>query len=99
MPVLLRFRHEGLTTEKYNEIVKRLENAGAGSPEGRLYHVCFGDPNNLMISDIWDSRESFERFGEIVLPMVQSLGIEPVEPEVIEVYNVIEGTRTKAAGR
>jgi hypothetical protein len=97
MAVVLRFTFQGLSADKYNQIIDRLEKAGAGSPEGRLYHICFGDPNNLRISDIWDSRESFERFGQVVRPIVESLGVDPGEPEEFEVLNIIEGTMTRAA--
>jgi hypothetical protein len=86
-----------MTTAKYEEIVKRLEQAGAGSPAGRLYHVCFGDKENLRVSDIWDSRESFEKFGETLKPIMTDLGINLGQPEIIEVHNIIEGVRAGTA--
>ena len=97
MAVVLRFTPQGFTAAKYAECVKRLEQAGAGSPAGRLYHVCFGDTNNLRVSDIWDSTESFERFGQTLRPIMQELGIDPGEPDVIEVHNIIEGTKVRTA--
>jgi hypothetical protein len=97
MAVVLRFTPQGMTTAKYDEIIKRLEQAGAGAPAGRLYHVCFGDKDNLRVSDIWDSTESFERFRETLRPILQELGLDPGEPEVIDVYNIIEGTKTTTA--
>lgn len=97
MAVVLRFTPTGLTKATYDECTKRLEQAGAGSPAGRLFHVCFGDQNNLKVSDIWDSRESFERFGEKLAPIAKELGIDPGEPEVIEVYNIIEGAKAGKA--
>ena len=97
MAVVLRFTSPGMTTAKYDETVKRLEQAGAGAPAGRLYHVCFGDKDNLRVSDIWDSAESFERFGETLRPILLELGIDPGEPEVIEVYNILEGQKTTTA--
>ena len=62
-------------------------------PPGRLYHVSFGDPNNLKVSDSWDSKESFEKFGETLLPIMQSLGIPQPQIEFFEVHNIIEGER------
>jgi len=97
MAVVLRFAQQGMTSAKYDEIVRRLEQAGAGAPAGRLYHVCFGDRNNLRVSDIWDSRENFEEFGKTLIPITQELGVDPGEPEVLEVYNTIEGARTTSA--
>lgn len=97
MPIVLRFAPVGMTLEKYNETVKRLEDAGAGSPAGRLYHVCFGDENNVRVSDIWDSMESFEKFGEKLRPILEDLGVTPDPPEVLEVFSIIEGVRAQAA--
>ncbi|HEV8592124.1 MAG TPA: hypothetical protein VGQ55_08480 [Pyrinomonadaceae bacterium] len=97
MAVVLRFTPEGMTSAKYDECVKRLEEAGAGSPAGRLYHVCFGDKNNLRVSDIWDSTESFEKFGQTLKPILKELGVQEGEPDVLEVYNIIEGAKAGTA--
>ena len=97
MAVLMRFSPKGLTTATYDECTRRLEKAGAGTPQGRLYHVCFGDKNNLNVSDIWASREEFERFAEKLEPVVKDLGIEPGEPEILEIHNIIAGANAGAA--
>lgn len=93
MAIVMRFASPGFTTEKYDETARRLEAAGAGSPPGRIYHVCFGDPNNLRVSDIWDSRESFDKFGETLRPILKELGIDLGEPEILEVHNIVEGAK------
>ena len=97
MAVVLRFTPQNMTAAKYDEVVKRLADAGAGAPAGRLYHVCFGEKDNLRVSDLWDSTESFEKFGLTLKPILTGLGIDPDDPEVIEVYNIIEGTKTATA--
>jgi hypothetical protein len=35
------FTPNGMTAEKYDTIIKKLEEAGAGAPNGRFYHVCY----------------------------------------------------------
>lgn len=92
MAVVLRFTPTGMTEALYGECIKRLEAAGAGSPPGRLYHVCFGDKNNLRVSDIWDTRENFETFSQTLRPIMEDLGIVG-EPEFLEVHNTIEGAK------
>ena len=42
MSIVVRFSPTNLTTEKYNESVRRLEEAGAWPPDGLDYHVFFG---------------------------------------------------------
>ena len=88
-----------MTAAKYDECIKRLEQAGAGNPAGRLYHVCFGDTDNVSVSDIWDSLESFERFGLTLKPIMQDLGIDPGEPAILEVHNIIEAEKVRTAER
>ena len=93
MAIVLRFAPQGMTTAKYDEVITKLEQAGAGSPPGRLYHVSFGDPDNLRVSDIWDSRESFEKFAQTLGPILEEMGITGGEPEELTVHNIVEGTK------
>lgn len=91
MAILLRFTPVGLTSAKYREVLSRLHGAGANVPPGRLFHVAFGDPNNLSVSEIWDSRESFGKFGDTLRPILGELGVNAGDPNIIEVNNVIAG--------
>ncbi len=91
MSFVLRFTPAGFTAAKYNEAIKQLNAAGAGSPKGRSYHVCFGDPNNLHVSDIWDNMEDFQAFGQTLLPIMNALGVDPGQPDAQQVHNIIIG--------
>jgi hypothetical protein len=91
MAYVVRFTPQSMSTQKYDEIIKRLEAAGAGAPEGRLFHVAFGDPNALNVSDIWDTKENFEKFGATLMPILEDVGVDPGEPAWIEVHNIIAG--------
>jgi hypothetical protein len=50
-----------MSTRQYDECVKRLQKAGAGHPPGRVYHACFGSPENLAVFDVWTSQERSRR--------------------------------------
>lgn len=89
MAFVMRVAGPGFTAAKYDEVVRRLEAAGEGAPDGRLFHVCFGDQENLRVSDIWDTRENFDRFFAVVGPMMQDLGVPKPEPEFFEIHNHI----------
>jgi hypothetical protein len=80
-----------MTLDKYQETLTRLEEAGAAQPEGRIYHAASGDEDQIMIFDIWDSMESFERFGETLVPILEELGIGVDQPDIQSIQNVIEG--------
>ena len=97
MAVVLRATTEGFTAEKYDELVRRLETAGAGAPAGRMYHVCFGDKTSLRVSDIWDSPESFERFAATLGPIMEELGLPKPNIEFFVVHNIIVGENSSTA--
>lgn len=89
MSVLIRFAPASLTNEQYDESVKRLKE-GEWPPDGLDYHVCFGSEPNLRVSEIWDSQEQLDAFGERLMPILADIGIEPGEPEVMEVHNIVK---------
>lgn len=91
MSVLIRFAPESLTAAQYEESVRRLEAAGDFPPDGLDYHVCFGAEGSLRVSEIWDSKEQLEAFGERLMPVLSAVGIDPGAPEVIEVHNIVKG--------
>jgi hypothetical protein len=97
MAVVLRFTTEGFTPDKYEQVKTQLEEAGASAPAGRLYHVCFGDKNNLRVSDIWDSPESFEKFAPTLKPVLEAAGVGESNIEFFEVHNIIVGEAASAA--
>lgn len=89
MSILARFTPRSLTAQQYDESVRRLEDAGAFPPDGLDYHVCFGSDGNLRVSEIWDSREQLDAFGERLMPVLAEIGIEPGEPELLEIHNIV----------
>ena len=91
MSFVLRFTPTGFTAAKYDEAIKQLNAAGAGAPKGRSYHVCFGDPDNLNVSDIWDNMEDFQAFGQTLVPIMQAIGVDPGQPVILPVHNIIVG--------
>jgi hypothetical protein len=90
MSVLIRFAPAALTAAQYEESIGKLEAAGQFPPDGMDYHVCFGSEGNLKVSEIWDSKEQLEAFGERLMPVLSEVGIEPGTPEVVEIHNVVK---------
>ena len=91
MPYAFRFSPTSMTEADYDELVRRLEEAGAGRPAGRMYHVCYGSGDRLEIFDVWDATESFLAFGQTLIPMMREMGLTPTDPEVVEVHNILTG--------
>jgi hypothetical protein len=90
MSVLARFTPASLTAAQYDESVRKLEEAGDFPPDGLEYHLCFGTEGSLQVSEIWDSREQLEAFGERLMPILSEIGIEAGEPTLLEVHNIVK---------
>lgn len=91
MAICIYFPVQGMSADKYDEVITRLEAAGAGAPAGRTYHVAFPGENGLQVVDVWDSQETFDAFGQTLMPILGELGIDPGEPMISPVHNVIIG--------
>jgi hypothetical protein len=79
-----------LTAEQYDEAVRRLTETGVFPADGLDYELCFGSDGNLKVSQVWDSREQLDAFAERLRPILTEMGINPGEPEVLEVHNIIK---------
>jgi hypothetical protein len=85
------FSPSGFTPEKYDEAIRRLEEAGAGAPAGRSHHFALETNGEIQVFDVWESQEAFEAFGATLQPIMAELGADPGQPMVARVYNAIEG--------
>jgi hypothetical protein len=88
--LVIRFSPPSLTAEQYDNAVRRLTEEGVFPADGLDYEICFGKPGNLKVSQVWDSQEQLDAFGARLMPILAELGIEPGEPEVLEVHNIIK---------
>jgi len=92
MSIVVRFSPVSMTAEKYDEAVRRHDDAGIEfPPEGMDYHVCFGSEGNLRVSEIWDSREQLQAYGEQLMPLLADVGIElSGDPEIHEIHRIVK---------
>jgi hypothetical protein len=89
--ILARFTPASdVTAEQYDETIRCLEKSGDWLPDGLEYHVAFKSDGKFRVSEIWDSREQFDAFGERLMPVLKDVGIEPGEPEMLEIHNIVK---------
>jgi len=89
MSIVVRFNPQSLTKETYDKVSAQIQDTEHWPPDGLDYHVCFGSDGDLKVSEIWDSREQFEAFGEHLGPVLQEAGIQmSAEPDVFEAHNI-----------
>jgi len=90
MSLVVRFSPESLTSDQYDHVVRRLNEENISPADGLDYEVCFGSGDKMKVSLVWDSKEQFEAFAARLMPILAEFGIDPGEPEVLEVHNIIK---------
>ena len=91
MSIVVRLSPNAVTAEQYDKSWEALEEAKLDwPPPGLDYHVCFfGSDGNVLVSQIWDTREQFEAFGERLIPVLAEAGIEfSGPPEIFEAHDI-----------
>jgi hypothetical protein len=91
MALGMYFTPSSFTSGEYDEVISRLEAVGAGAPAGRLYHIAMETGGQIQLFDIWESAEAFQAFGATLVPILGELGVDPGEPQVLPVHNIIVG--------
>ena len=93
MSILARFTAApSMTTDMYDETLRRLQESEATwPPDGMEYHVAFTSGGNFRVSEIWDSKEQMEAFGQRLMPLLGEVGVElQGEPEIVDIYNTLK---------
>ncbi len=92
MSVLVRFTGApSMTAEKYDATMPAIEESGPFPPDGLEFHVAFTSGGSFRVSEIWDSLEQFEAFGETLMPILTDGGVELAgPPEIVEIHNIIK---------
>ncbi len=90
MAIVVKFSVSGMSLDKYETVLARLEAAGAGAPPGRLHHVSYGARDNVQVIDVFDSKQSLEAFGKTLVPILEQLAIK-AQPEVHDAFRIIKG--------
>ena len=92
MSILVRFTGApNMTADKYDATLPTIEASGQFPPDGLDYHVAFSSGGSFRVSEIWDSMEQFEAFGQRLMPILSAGGIELAgPPEIVEIHNIIK---------
>jgi hypothetical protein len=55
---------------------------------GLLVHVAGQGPSGFRVVDVWESEESFQRFGEKLMPVLKAVGVEG-QPEIYPAHTLV----------
>jgi hypothetical protein len=90
--------HQGptLTQEKYDEVVRRLsgdrgrmESPSDWPVDGLLVHAAGQSEQGFRVVDVWESEAAFQRFGDVLIPILQEIGVTD-PPEVYPAYAFVK---------
>jgi len=89
MSIIVLFPLSNVTKDQYDSVRNALEEAGDWPADGCELHLCFGDQQDIRVSEVWESQEKFEAFGETLRPRLEEAGIQlSGQPEVFEAHVV-----------
>jgi hypothetical protein len=89
MSIVVRFPPSNVTKEQYDSVRNALTDSGDWPADGCRLHVCFGDPQDIRVSEVWDSQEQLNAFGEKLRPKMEEAGIQlSGQPELFEAHIV-----------
>jgi hypothetical protein len=86
MAVAVHRHAEGLTSDLYERGMRRLKEIGADR-SGQTVHVCYGDPNDLQMLSVFESREAWERFRPSLVTIMSEMGLD-ASSSTITVYEL-----------
>ena len=94
MAVAVVLEFEGATLDQYDQVIEKMGFSPGGpatTAVGGLFHWATKTDNGFRVTDVWRSREQFEKFSdEQIGPYTREVGIEnPPKVTFIEVHNYL----------
>jgi hypothetical protein len=92
MALLISGEVAGMTVEQYQQVNEVMGVSSAGDIDGLICHTACVTGGGMLISDVWESKEAFDRFiQERLMPAFQQAGVaaQGPEPRIETVYNHI----------
>ncbi|MFI9326790.1 hypothetical protein ACIGZJ_04500 [Kitasatospora sp. NPDC052868] len=96
MAIIAAFEFPGVGQAQYEEAVDRLTGGtGLNSPSdwpvrGLVLHAAGPSPDGgWHVTDVWESREAFEHFAAVLMPILEEVGIPTTPALLCEAYNVV----------
>ena len=87
MSIVVRFPLSNMTRQQYDSVRNALTESSDWPADGCQLHVLFGDENDLRVSEVWESRQKFDAFGQKLGPRIEEAGMQlSGEPEVFEAH-------------
>jgi hypothetical protein len=91
MAVAVILEFDGASLDQYEQVIEKMgfEHEGTGGPGG-LFHWVTKTDNGIRVTDVWATREDFEKFSEEkIVPISQEVGLPQPQVEFHQVHNYL----------
>jgi hypothetical protein len=89
MALGIYFAVEDMTAAKLAAVHEQLSSIGQANPTGRTFHAAFHVGDGIHVFEVWESKEPFAAFGEHLMPILAQHGIDPGEPRIGEIEQIV----------
>ncbi|MBA3430765.1 MAG: hypothetical protein H0U16_04705 [Actinobacteria bacterium] len=92
MAIGVQLDFSGATLEQYNQVLEKMGlRPGGPGPSGALFHWVTKTDDGIRVTDVWHSKDKFEKFAqEKIGPISQEVGFPaPTETQFFEVHNFL----------
>lgn len=77
------------TTKSYDNLLVDLKGANQIKLKSRPHHFASIKESEMLVVDIWESVEDFQKFGEVMVPLAKKHGID-AQPEFYPLHNQLD---------
>ncbi len=84
--VIIQFNFPGTSASKLDKAWEECRANGYANPKGLLHHVGGVLGNDLIVVDVWESIEAFNKFGEFLMPVLSKVGFPNIKPVITPVH-------------
>jgi hypothetical protein len=92
--IMVQFNFPGTTLKQYDQAWADCRATGQLNPKGMIHHVGGMNGNNLLVCDVWESQEAFNKFGEVLMPILKKNNFADVTPVITPVHYEQSGAET-----
>jgi hypothetical protein len=92
MAVAVESFFPGATTDQYDAAIAAMGLTPGGEHPGALFHWVAATGDGVRVTDVWASREEWDRFlSESVAPTAQSVGLPEPQVSYTDVHTYMTG--------
>ncbi|WP_042380987.1 hypothetical protein [Streptacidiphilus melanogenes] len=96
MAIIIVFDIPGGTQAQYEQVTNEM-TGGRGLVRkrndwpvpGLISHAAGPSPTGWIVTDVWESEEAFQKFGEKLAPLMRAAGMPMGQPTIYEAFNVV----------